>query len=348
LPLVFAQGMKMTVGQVKSVLRSSLQLKHPDKQIADYLKKITITEQILEKDVEELQGEGLGPKASEALRVFIPLTANLSAPAKDPAVAKVPPPPPMPTPSTEDQARIISEARELALSYTKRLPDFICLQVTKRYVDPSGMDQYVVADTVATRLSYFEQKEDYKLISVNGHLSQAEYEKLGGATSTGEFGTMLKQIFEPATETQFQWERWAKLRGRITHVYSYRVSQSRSNWHISWQKQQEIIPAYKGLIYIDRDVPTVMRLTLEAENMPVAFPIQEARTMLDYDYTEISGNQFLLPLRAEMRMREGKFLMKNQSEFRSYRKFGAESAITFDVNEPAIPEDKLKEKPPQP
>jgi len=338
----------MTVGQLKSVLRSSLQLKHPDKQIADYLKKISLTEQILEKDVEELQGEGLGPKASDALRVFIPITANLPTPAKDPAISKAPPPPPMPPPSTEDQSRILAEARELALSYTKRLPDFICLQVTRRYVDPSGMDQYVVSDTIATRLSYFEQKEDYKLISVNGHLSQSEYEKLGGATSTGEFGTMLKQISEPATEAQFHWERWAKLRGRITHVYSYRVAQSRSNWHVSWQRQQEVVPAYKGLIYIDRDVPTVLRVTLEAENMPVSFPIQEARSMLDYDYTEISGNQFLLPLRAEMRMREGKFLIKNQSEFRSYRKFGAESAITFDVSDAPIPEDKLKEKPPQP
>jgi len=336
LSLVSAQGMKMTVGQLKSVLRSSLQLKHPDKQIADYLKKISLTEQILEKDVEELQGEGLGPKASDALRVFIPITANLPTPAKDPAISKAPPPPPMPPPSTEDQSRILAEARELALSYTKRLPDFICLQVTRRYVDPSGMDQYVVSDTIATRLSYFEQKEDYKLISVNGHLSQSEYEKLGGATSTGEFGTMLKQIFEPATEAQFHWERWAKLRGRITHVYSYRVAQSRSNWHVSWQRQQEVVPAYKGLIYIDRDVPTVLRVTLEAENMPVSFPIQEARSMLDYDYTEISGNQFLLPLRAEMRMREGKFLIKNQSEFRSYRKFGAESAITFDVSDAPI------------
>ena len=45
-----------------------MQLKHPDKQIAAYLKKISLTEKLLEKDVEELQGEGLGPKASDALR----------------------------------------------------------------------------------------------------------------------------------------------------------------------------------------------------------------------------------------------------------------------------------------
>jgi hypothetical protein len=68
--------------------------------------------------------------------------------------------------------------------------------------------------------------------------------------------------------------------------------------------------------------------------------------MLDYDFTDISGNEFLLPLRAEVRMREGKMLVKNQVEFRNYRKFGAETIITFETPEP-LPDEKVTEKPPQ-
>jgi len=337
----------MTVGQLRGFLRSSIQLNHQDKQVASYLKNVTLTEKLTERDVEELLGEGLGPRSAEALRIMVTATAALPAPAKDPLLAAAPPPPPMPAPSSEDQAKVISEARDLALSYTKRLPDFICLQVTRRYADPSGLEMFHLMDTVAERLSYFEQKEEYKLISVNGTLSNTDRDKLGGATSSGEFGTMLREIFMHSTEAEFQWERWAKLRGKICHVYSYQVRQSKSKWHISWQRQLEIIPAYKGLIYIDRDVPMVMRVTLEAINMPPSFPIQEARTMLDYDFTDIAGSQFLLPLRSEMRMRESRLLVKNQVEFRNYRKFGAEATITFDTNMEPIPEDKLKEKPPQ-
>jgi hypothetical protein len=250
----------------------------------------------------------------------------------------------MPPPNSEVQAQVIAEARELALGYTKRLPDFICLQVTRRYVDPAGLEMFHLLDTVAARLSYFEQKEDYKLISVNGNLTQSEFEKLGGATSTGEFGTMLREIFEPQTEAEFVWERWAKLRGKICHVYSFRVRQSKSKWHVSWQRQLEIVPAYRGLVYVDRDVPMVLRVTMEAENMPATFPIQEAKSMLDYDFTDIAGSPFLLPLRSEMRMRESKVLVKNQTEFRNYRKFGAEATITFDTSMEPIPEDKLKEE----
>lgn len=341
--LLSAQAMKLTVGQLKAFLRSSIQLQHPDKQIADYVKKVTLTERLTERDIEEMLGDGLGPRAAEALRPLVAATAAMTRPASDPAVKPQPSEPAMPVPSQAEQKKIINEAREIALNYTRRLPDFLCLQVTRRYYDPSGLEMFALADTVAARLSYFGQKEDYKVISVNNQYVDVAMDKLGGATSSGEFGSMLKEIFEPATQADFWWERWAKLRGRVVHVFGYRVAQPRSKWQVSWERRLEYVPGYAGLIYIDRDVPVVMRVTLEAENMPVSFPIQEAKSMLDYDYTDISGQDFLLPLRAEMRLREGKTLVKNLTEFRNYRKFGAEATITFDVPD-AIPDEKLKEE----
>lgn len=337
-----AQGPKMTVGQLRTFLRSSIQLKHPDRQIADYIRKITLTERLLERDIEELIGEGLGPRAAEALRAHVAASAEMAKPARDAAIAK-PDEPTLPIPSKAEQQRIISEAREVALNYSQRLPDFICLQVTRRYYDPAGLDMFRLADTVAARLSYFEQKEDYKVVSVNNQWVDVSFDRLGGATSSGEFGTMLKQIFQRETQADFWWERWAKLRGRVVHVFGYRVAQPRSQWHISWQRELSVVPGYKGLIYIDRDVPVVMRVTLEAETIPPSFPIQEARTMLDYDYIDISGQSFLLPLRSEMRMREGRLLVKNLTEFRSYRKFGAEATITFDIPD-EIPEEAVTEQ----
>lgn len=339
---VGAQTMRMSAGQLKKFLISSIQLKHDDRQVANYLKKIQLTELFTDRDYADIVAEGLGPKAAEQLRELQKASASLPKPAADPIK---PPAPTLPTPSEAESRKIIEEARQVALGYTKGLPDFICLQVTRRYFDPSGLEYFQLADTVATRLSYFEQKEDYKVVSVNGVLSTVKYEQLGGATSSGEFGTLLKEIFEPGTEAAFHWERWAKLRGRIAHVFTYEVTQPRSKWHISWQRQLDIVPGYRGLIYIDRDIPVVLRVTLEAIGIPPSFPIQEARTMLDYDYTDIAGRDFLLPMRAEMRMREGKLLVKNLVEFRNYRKFGADTSITFDTPEP-LPDEKVTEKPP--
>lgn len=335
---------KLSVAQLKSFLRSSVQLQHPDKKVAEYLKKVQLTESLDDRTIEVLQGEGIGPKTAEALRALRDTSAALPKPGAEPPPPAAPPP--IPPPSPEQQKKAIEEARELALSYSKRLPDFICLQVTRRYIDPSGLEFFRLADTVASRLSYFDQREDYKVVSINGSLANVDYDRLGGATSSGEFGTMLRQLFEPATQTEFWWERWATLRGRRMMVFGYKVAQPNSKWHLIYDKRLDIVPGYRGLVYIDRDVPTVMRLTLEATDVPPSFPIQEARTMMDYDYTAIAEKEFLLPLRAEVRMREGKFLVKNQVEFRSYRKFGAEATITFETPEP-LSEDKIQEKPPQ-
>ena len=45
-----------------------------------------------------------------------------------------------------------------------------------------------------------------------------------------------------------------------------------------------------------------MRVTLNADNIPATFPVRMATTILDYDYTDISGHQFLLPLKSETQM----------------------------------------------
>jgi len=111
----FGQGMKMSVAQLKAVLRSSIRLNHPDKQVADYVRKVQLTERLTHRDVEELLGEGLGPRAAEALRQLVAATASLPPPVKEPAPVK---PVPMPPPPSTEQARVISEARELALNYT--------------------------------------------------------------------------------------------------------------------------------------------------------------------------------------------------------------------------------------
>jgi hypothetical protein len=90
-----------------------------------------------------------------------------------------------------------------------------------------------------------------------------------------------------------------------------------------------------------------MRISLEAQNIPASFPVQQAGTVLDYDYAEISGTQYILPLRAVVRMRTSKFLSKNEVEFRMYRKFGAEATIKFETPD-ALPEEKINEQPPKP
>jgi hypothetical protein len=336
--------LKLTVDQLMTFIKSSIELRHEDRRVADYLKKVRLTERLDDRTIEEMQGMGAGIKTIESLRLLRDASKELPAPPKPrqkPAPAVIPPP------GEAEQKQILDFARDYALNYTKRLPDFICTQVTRRFVDPSGLEFFQRQDVITARLSYFEQKEKYEVFLVNGRMTNdvASFEQLGGATSSGEFGSMMKEIFDPKTEATFEWSRWATLRGKRMHVYRYRVRKDKSQWLVSWQRQAEVMPAYAGDIFVDNDTNLIMRIVLDAE-MPADFPIQQAKTILDYDYTSISEQQYVLPLKAEVRMREGRVLVKNEVEFRMYRKFGAEATIKFETPEP-LPDSATKEGPPK-
>lgn len=334
LALAATAQIKFTVEQLVSFVKSSVRLKHPDAQVATYLKKVTLTEQLPAGRIEDLLANGMGPKTYDQLQLMVASTASLpaakvvSAPPEQTMAQLIPPP------SPAEQRKLVEELREYALNYDKTLPDFLCTQVTRRFYDPSGLEYWVSADTITAKLSYFQRKEEKKVLFVNNQYKDIDWEKLGGASSTGEFGDMLREIFERDTEATFQWERWGKLRSKRTHVIRYNVQQSHSKWAIVYEKSMTIRPAYTGLIYADASNGMIIRVTLEALDMPASFPVQVAKNQLDYDYTEISGSTFLLPLRAEVRMREGRLLIRNDIEFRNYRKFGADTSITFDTPEP--------------
>lgn len=335
----------LSVEQLAAFIKSSLQLKQDDRQVANFLGKCKMTESLDDRTIEELQGYGAGPRTLEAMRQL--RDASRALPKPKPRLPE-PKPSPIPPPSAGEQARILDEVREAALNYTKSLPDFICTQVTRRYYDPSGLEMWHAEDTLTARLTYFEQKEDYKLILINSRMTDQSYHDVGGATSSGEFGSMLREIFEPRSQARFGWSRWATLRGKRVYVFSYRIAQPNSQWHISYERRMDIIAGYRGEIFVERDTRMVLRIVAEAEDIPPSFPVQNTRTLLDYEYSNIGDRNYLLPLRAEVRMRSDKLLTKNDVEFRLYRKFTAEALVKFDIDTPApLADEQTREQPPK-
>ena len=336
---VFAQN-TMTVPQLEGFIQSSIKLHNPDKDVADSVARIKLSNKLEEQTVEELRAAGAGPKTIAALKKLVVSSAGLGdAPPPPPKVAAVTIPPP----SSIEQKQILDQLAEHALNYTENLPNFICTQVTRRHVDPTGTENYALIDTVQEQLTYFDRHESYKVTMVNNRAAtNVEHDQLGGSTSSGEFGTMLRYVFEPSSHTEFAWEKWTTLRGRRMYVFNYRVLQGFSRYSIKdGEARREIVAGYHGLVYADAETKSVMRVVLEADSIPAEFPIQQVSQDLNYDLAKIGDQEFLLPLKSELHSRRGKNLSWNETEFRLYRKFGTESSITFDAGEP------IPDKPPR-
>jgi hypothetical protein len=333
----------MTVAEVIAFVDSQIKLKGDDKATADYLQHIKLTEKLEIRDVENLQGRGAGVKTLQALRKLSEDSASLAA-APPPPV----PPPPKPPPPPEELAAILAAVKEYALNYTKNLPNYVCIQMTRRRIEPTQRGYLPQGDELQEMLSFVDGKESYKVEMVNGKSEpNKKHEELGGVVSSGEFGRLMSSIFDPDAGTEFHWDHWATaLRGKPMYVFGYSVSKENgySMTHSDRESRREYTSAFKGLVYADLQTKEIMRITMETVGIPTDFPIHEVKITLDYAPTKIADQEYVLPYHFELTSKEVGADTTSRADYKLYQKFGAESGITFGDIAP-IPEDQLKEQP---
>src|SRR6266536_473678 len=98
----FAQSGALTVNQLRVFLKSAIQQKMPDQEVAKYLRRQKLSERLDDRTIEDLQGKGLGPKTVAALHTLRDASASLKTARPEPPPP--PPPPQKPPPSAEEQA----------------------------------------------------------------------------------------------------------------------------------------------------------------------------------------------------------------------------------------------------
>jgi hypothetical protein len=344
-----AGDMTLTVKQLTEFVRSSVKMKQADGQVADYLKHVRLSDRLEDRTIEELQGLGAGIKTVAALKVLRESSASLPG-APTPAASRQPILPD--APDSMEQAKVLDAAREYALNYEKQLPNFICLEVTRRFMDlhhtgPLALQDadWRLADTVTTKLTYFDHQEKYEVQMVNNSsVLNMPLDKLGGAVSMGEFGSMMRQIFERQSEARFEWDKWTTLDKRRAYVFAFDIDKEHSQYSVLWDRTDRIQPAYRGKIYIDRETNMVKKIVETPYDIPVTFPVQAISTVLDFDFAKIGDSEYMLPLKVEVISATSKYLAKNEKEFRLYRRFGAETTIKFETPDP-LPPERTQEKP---
>jgi len=329
-----AAQIPMTVAQLTDFVRSSVvELKTPDAQIAQYLKNVKLTQRLDGDHLRALEALGAQPRTRAALEALSAASANLPVPAPVVEAPKAPPLPPEPPPDSAEQKRIVDATRDYAASYTKNLPNFVCAQVTRRYIDSRGGDNWSSMDKIFAKLTYFEGKEDYQVVNVAGKDKEVSYWNLGGTISGGEFGSHLKEIFDAASDTSFHWKEWKKVGGRKCYVFSYAIDQPHSRYHMNYE-HHEIVPGYHGDVFVDQDTGVVLRATLQPD-LPADFEVRDAFLALDYGYAKIGDDEFLLPQSVLLVSHMKGMATKNVVEFRLYQKYGADVHLKFDTDEPA-------------
>jgi hypothetical protein len=242
------------------------------------------------------------------------------------------PPSPQAPPSQNDQRILLARVRLEALRYQRELPNFLCTQLTTRDIDSTATGKHWKRqDILEVEDVYVSGFVNHKLIMLNGMTPHKSYQQLSGflsETVLHSVGFLPAWLFGPQAKTQFEWLREADLNGRPMQVFSVHLAPSDSKLTISTERHS-FIAGVDGVIYIDAMRAVVKRFEIRLD-LPPASTIQEGQLDIDYDQVDISGRQFLLPVKFEARARFGTSLVKNDTEVVRYQKYEAETTIHFD------------------
>jgi len=237
-------------------------------------------------------------------------------------------------PSAEEQARIIEHARKIALDYSAALPNFICTETVERYTARKAGDALSLRDTLAIDVAANGKSESYRLLTIDGKATKKTLHDVGGVKSTGEFDSLPRFVFQEKSQARFEWQKSAEVRGRPAHVFAYRIEQQHSEYLLDFRggplKRYRRVTAARGLVYLDVETHKLLRLESEAEGIPEKWPVRAVNTDLDYDFTEIGGQSYLLPKRSETRIVATDSQKRNVTEFGNYRRFSADATVNFE------------------
>ena len=234
-------------------------------------------------------------------------------------------------PSPEDVNTLIGDARKQAVNYAESLPNFLCVEVTNRSIDLTGTGDWKHRDTIAELLRYVDKKETRTTIEVNGDSTNSDRDAMlvkQSAFSSGELGGVLKAVFDPKAQAEFKWKETDTLGNGTVQVFTYHVSLEHSDFTITGSNNMAITVGFHGQVFIDTSTHSVRRLTLIADDIPKDFPTHSTAIAVDYDYVVINTHDYLVPVSAEMSLRQGRHeAVMNTMEFRDYRRYGSNVRI---------------------
>jgi hypothetical protein len=237
---------------------------------------------------------------------------------------------PPPAAAASQQDPLIREAASAALDFTRTLPNYVCQEAVTHY--GPGASNLPAHGTVAptrpiestAEVVYEDGKEDYRNITVGGKPSKDAI-----VWSTGEFGTILVNLFKAGAAAQFRYLKDSRTGGFAAREYEFKVTHENSHWEVKFGPRS-YTPGYTGKVWIDPATARVLRIEMAARDFPVDFGADRVELSTDYGYVRLGGAEpYLLPVHSENVLCRQADCARNVIDFRNYKKFEGQSTITF-------------------
>ena len=218
-------------------------------------------------------------------------------------------------------------ARQVNLERATNLPAFVADETVKRYVaGKSSPEAWKQVDTIESEVTFKGGEPTRDHVRINGK----PWNKPGfpGITSSVDFGTELKPVFNPACPNSFEFEGRRDMGGRELLVYRYSAPPE-SCFGYWGNGAKRFIAARTGRIFIG-PAGALIQYEEEANQYPPESGASSFKEVTRWDYLKIGDGSWLLPVGYEAFLR---FASGNDwhmvAEFKNHRHFEASTKVTF-------------------
>jgi VWFA-related protein len=329
----------ITVEQLGEVVGAAVASHRSDRDTARAVAGLELAERITEDRLAALQSRAPGPRTATTLEELMEKSAFLDAPASEGAAGAPPP--------LAEQRNIFQRVVSYVLDYAKRLPNLMCTEAILRFnddpwhrtVSQRALGRLHFTDAIGTQITYSNSGEETTVKTFDNHPYTGT--KLLGVTTYGEFGNAMIALIAPGSKTKAYWSHWEVLHGKRVAVFRYSVAQAGSQYSVSYgcagTPTHSVKAAYDGLVFLEAESGTILRITRMAVGLSPQFPTKVAKTAVEYGPISIGGDSFMLPIRSVSELdnpagcddfgKAHRLDSLNEIRFYDYRLFAAESKM---------------------
>jgi len=232
----------------------------------------------------------------------------------------------------------IRAVRKRVKAFMEVLPNLIVKKDTSMFVCFSRPPQWSPNGHVIAEVRYEDQRESYREIQVDGQLHYENpeadlgefFQGLGKAWSGGESGGIVSCLFSPYAKGDFNFVRFDHVDDAEVSVFSFVLGAPNSCVSIR-RGSQIVYPASRVSLWISTKSNDILRVEIEASDIPIDFPTDRSEKRIDYHHIKIGSTGYQLPVQAHYFgcLRGTYYCWMNRMSFQNYREFHADSTIRF-------------------
>src|SRR5579862_5863 len=244
---------------------------------------------------------------------------------------------------------VVSPASELSLTsllppiqhhvaeYVAGLPNYTCTEIVHRFERPRRVKDFQTIDTIKLEIAVLNGTEHFAWPGSSRFEDKDLPELLGGgygALTKGDFVMHARNIFLRDQAT-FSSPRAEKLGDFAAIRVDYEVPVGKSNFEIRADGGKAVV-GYKGTAWVDELTLQLLRITIEAENIPSKIHVRSMRSEINYALVQLGDAKVLLPSSSQFTLQHSSRVdLRSQIEFSGCRQYGVTSNLSFGDAAPA-------------